>query len=292
VTPPLAPFVDTHVHFYDLGHPTLRWIWLEPGWVHPLLGDIDAIKAQRFAAEELLAESRFAGVSKVVHVQAALGSPDPVDETRWLSEMAERTGVPHGIVAECHLAAPDAEAVLEQHAAFARVRGIRDFGEGDYLRDPAWQRGYRALARHGFVCCLDSSPETYAAAAELARAVPDVVLCIDHAGFPRARDAAYFEHWRRELAPVAALDNTVVKISGLGMFDHRWTVASIRPWVLACLELFGVHRSFFGTNWPVDRLYSSYPDVVAAYREIVAAELGADEQAAVLAGNAERIFRL
>ena len=35
--------------------------------------------------------------------------------------------------------------------------------------------------------------------------------------------------------------------------------------MMACLEIFGVERCFFGTNWPVDRLYSSYDAVVAAY---------------------------
>jgi predicted TIM-barrel fold metal-dependent hydrolase len=68
-------------------------------------------------------------------------------------------------------------------------------------------------------------------------------------------------------------------------------VESIRPWVLACIEEFGAGRSLFGTNWPVDRLYSSYTDVAAAYREIVS-EFTPAEQHALLAGNARRIFRL
>ena len=83
------PFVDSHVHFWDLKHPTLRWVWLEPEFVHPLMGDIDGLKRLRYAADEYIGESRFQNVTKVVHVQAALGSADPVDETRWLQEMAD-----------------------------------------------------------------------------------------------------------------------------------------------------------------------------------------------------------
>jgi predicted TIM-barrel fold metal-dependent hydrolase len=82
-----------------------------------------------------------------------------------------------------------------------------------------------------------------------------------------------------------------VKISGLGMGDHRWTVDSLRPWVLECIDAFGVERSFFGTNWPLDRLYSSYGDVVDAYAEIIR-DFTADEQRALFAGNANRIFRI
>ncbi len=52
---------------------------------------------------------------------------------------------------------------------------------------------------------------------------------------------------------------------GLGMGDPLWTVQSIRPYVLGGIEAFGVDRVVFGTNWPVDRMFSSYPDVINAY---------------------------
>jgi predicted TIM-barrel fold metal-dependent hydrolase len=285
------PFVDTHVHFYDFSRDDLRWAWLEPDFIHPILGNIDGIKARRFVADEFLAETRFANVSKMVHVQAALGSRDPVKETAWLQEMADRSGFPQGIVAECHLANDDYAEVLERHSEHANMRGVRDFGEGDYLVDPNWQRGYRELAKHGWVCCLDSDPDHYHQAAELARAVPGATMCIDHAGFPRKRDEEYFRHWKTELAKVAACENAVIKISGLGMCDPNWTVESWRPWVSSCIELFGVERSFFGTNWPVDRLFSSYPDVIDAYEELIS-EYSPDEQAALFSGNAERIFKI
>ena len=50
------PFVDSHVHFWDLKHPTLRWVWLEPEFVHPLMGDIDGLKRLRYAADEYIGE--------------------------------------------------------------------------------------------------------------------------------------------------------------------------------------------------------------------------------------------
>lgn len=285
------PFVDTHVHFYDFSRDDLRWAWLEADFIHPVLGNIDGIKARRFIADEFIAETRFAHVSKMIHVQAALGSKDPVNETAWLQEMADKTGFPHGIVAECHLADDDYAEVLERHSQYANMRGVRDFGPGDYLIDPSWQRGYRELEKYGWVCCLDSDPDHYQQAAELAKAVPGVTLCIDHAGYPRKRDDEYFAHWKAELAKVAACDNAVIKISGLGMCDPNWTVESWRPWVSTCIELFGTERSFFGTNWPVDRLFSSYTDVIDALEELISG-YSASEQAALFSGNAERIFRI
>jgi len=118
-----------------------------------------------------------------------------------------------------------------------------------------------------------------------------VTICIDHAGFPRRRDTDYFNEWRSGMAELAGQDNTVVKISGLGMCDLQWTVESLRPWVLTCLELWGTKRAFFGTNWPVDRLFSSYGDVIDAYAETIA-DYGESEQRDLFTSNARRIFHL
>jgi predicted TIM-barrel fold metal-dependent hydrolase len=118
-----------------------------------------------------------------------------------------------------------------------------------------------------------------------------VTHCIDHAGFPKRLDREYFERWRAGMRGLAAVPNVVVKISGLGQADHRWTVSSLRSWVRECIEAFGIERSFFASNWPVDRLYSSYGDVLDAYDERTA-DLREAEREALFAGNAERIFRL
>lgn len=286
------PFVDAHVHFHDLRHPRLRYEWLEPGAPpDPVLGPDGAIRSQRYWADDFIAETRFQGVAKVVHVQAAIGSEDPVEETRWLQDFADRLGIPNGIVAYADLAAADAAAVLERHAEFPNLRGVRDLRYDGYLGDPAWRRGYALLERHGLVCCDDPAPEQMPLALELARSFPGITLCIDHCGFPKARDREYFERWRAAIGHLAAAENVVVKISGLGQADHRWTVASIRPWVLACIEAFGVERSLFASNWPVDRLYSSYGDVLDAYDEITTGFSEAEREA-LFAGTAERVFQL
>jgi len=285
------PFVDTHVHYWDLKDPKLRYAWLDRDWSHPVLGDIDGLKVLRYTAEHYIAETRFQNVGKCVHVQAAIGIEDPVEETKWLQEQADRTGFPNGIVAHCDLAGPEAARTLERHMEYPNMRGIRDFGQGDYLVDPTWQQGYALLARHDLVFCLDVLPENLGKARALAERYPDVVLCIDHAGFPRQRDDDYFRMWREGMEDAAKAPNVVIKISGLGMCDNRWTVDSLRPWVVGCIEAFGPERSFFGTNWPVDRLYSSYGDVLDAYEAIIAGFSPA-ERKAMFSENAERVFRI
>lgn len=287
------PFTETHVHFHDLREPSLRYEWLEPGTPDDeLLGDYGAIRSERYWPDDFLAETRFRDVERVVHVQAAIGSEDPVEESRWLQAHHDRIGVPHGIVAYADLAADERDEVLDRHRAFSVLRGIRDFRYDGYLTDPRWEAGYRRLGELGLVCCADP-PDVgdFAAAAAVAHRNPDTVLCIDHAGFPKRRDGDYLAAWRQGLAELAKVPSVVLKISGLGMVDHDWTVESLRPWVLGGIEAFGVERCFFGTNWPVDRLYSSFGDVLDAYEELVG-DFSAAEQQALFTGNARRVFRV
>jgi predicted TIM-barrel fold metal-dependent hydrolase len=286
------PFVDTHVHFYDLRRKDLVYSWLQPAYIHPQLGDINAVKTLVFSADAFQGETRFANVSKVVHVQAALGAPDPVTETIWLEEMAERTGCPDGIVAHAPLADPDVEEILARHvAASRRVCGIRDFGDGDYLVSPDWQRGYSLLEKYGLMCDLDCLWENMGKARDVARKFPHTPMVLEHCGYPRSRSEEYFRDWRQGLKTLAEAENTWCKISGLGMYDHQWTVESWRPWAMSCIEFFGVERCFFGTNWPIDRLYSSYGDVIDAY-EVLTADLTTTEQEALFFRNASAVYRL
>ena len=87
----------------------------------------------------------------------------------------------------------------------------------------------------------------------------------------------------------ATAENIICKISGLGMADHDWTMDSIRPYVLHCIEAFGIERSLFATNWPVDSLFSDYDTIVSAYDEITA-DFTVDERRALFSGNTEGLY--
>jgi predicted TIM-barrel fold metal-dependent hydrolase len=128
-------------------------------------------------------------------------------------------------------------------------------------------------------------------ARDLARKFPRIPMVLDHCGLPVARTKEYFEAWRKGIATLAQAENTVCKISGLGIYDQKWTVESIRPWVLACIEAFGPKRCIFATNWPVDKLFSTYDDLLDAYAKIVAG-FTLDEQKDMFSRNAVRLYRL
>ena len=284
-------FVDTHVHFWDLGNLDLHYSWLQPESRHPQLGErLEALK-KSYVVDDYIAETRGLDVVKAVHVQAALGIEDPVKETEWLQAAAGRTGFPQAIVAYSNLRDPRVEEELARHCELPNMRGIRDFSEGDYLVDPAFQRGYALLERFRLVSSMNVYWEDMPKARALATKFAGIPMVLDHAGFPQERTDEYFGNWQKGIRTLAEAENVVCKISGLGMCDFDWTVDSIRPWILHCIEAFGPDRCIFATNWPVDRLFSTYGTLIDAYKQIVGG-FSEGEKIAMFSGNAERLYRI
>lgn len=75
------------------------------------------------------------------------------------------------------------------------------------------------------------------------------------------------------------------------MTDHHWTVESLRPVVLETIEIFGSDRCMFASNFPVDSLYSTYSDLITAFRTITA-DFSPGERALLFHANAARVYRL
>ncbi|MBA2576186.1 MAG: amidohydrolase family protein [Euzebyaceae bacterium] len=284
-------FVDTHHHLWDLGRFHYDWLSGE-GWPGhtALLGDYSSIRRD-YLVEELLAEFATANVVKSVHVEAAYAGPDPVEETEWLQQVAEEHGFPHALVVFCDIEAEDADAQLDRHCACDNVRGVRIRAHPDDVTDPAFRTAFAALGRRNLSYEQNASPGNLVSGRDLARDFPNTQIILGHTGFPLERTDEYFQRWRTEMAELAEAPNVAVKISGLGMVDNAWTVDSIRPWVLSTVEIFGVDRCMFGTNWPVDKLFSTYADLVAAYAEIIA-DFSRDEQEQLFSRNAERYYRI
>lgn len=284
--------VDAHVHFWDHSVPGLAWAWLEPDFEHPRVRSLHRYDAPRYTGAELRREAEGAGVTRVVHVQAARRIPDPERETEWLETAADVEGWPSAIVGDCPLASPEGPALIARHAASSRFRGVRDMTAAAALDEPQVRTTCRALAEHGATCELMVSFEHFDAMARLAGDVPDATFVLGHAGLPIERTEEYRRRWQEGLTGLARSPNVVCKISSLASgADPQWTVASLRPWVRGCVEAFGPDRCMVGTNWPIDRHYGTYRGLVDAYRTIVA-DLTEREQAAVLSQTAERVYRL
>jgi predicted TIM-barrel fold metal-dependent hydrolase len=108
---------------------------------------------------------------------------------------------------------------------------------------------------------------------------------------PIERERGGLDVWQRGLAALARIPHVSIKISGLGMVDHRWTVDSIRPLVRYTIETFGAGRCMFASNFPVDSLKSDFNTLYDAFKAIVS-DYPVAEQRKLFHDNAVRIYRL
>ena len=75
------------------------------------------------------------------------------------------------------------------------------------------------------------------------------------------------------------------------MPGKRWTPGLNREIVLSAIEIFGVQRAMFASNFPVDGLCASFDEIYAGFRQIVQG-FAPLEQRALFHDNAVRIYAM
>jgi predicted TIM-barrel fold metal-dependent hydrolase len=290
--------VDAHQHFWD---PTSHYY----PWLNDLpriafrYGDYGSI-CRTYLPADYRADAAPFEVVKTVYVETEWDPKDPVGEMRYVETMRREHGLPTVAVAQAWLDAPDAGRALEQQARFDFVRSVRhkpranasptDAAPGG-TADPRWRAGYAGLARNGLSFDLQTPWWHLPEAARLAADFPDTRIILNHTGLPADRSAEGIAGWKRAMEALASCPNVAVKISGLGQRGQPWTVAANRDIVLTTIDLFGVERCMFASNFPVDSLCATFPVIFGGFREIVGGFSTAEQQA-LFRDNAIRIYAM
>ncbi|MFJ8749124.1 amidohydrolase family protein [Streptomyces sp. NPDC102441] len=283
----MTPFavIDAHHHVWDLAVRDQDWI----------TGEELAPIRRTFTLADLETEARAAGVVATVLVQTVT----VVEETPELLALADGSTLVAGVVGWTDLTAPDIADTLAGLRALpggGRLVGIRHQVQGE--ADPEWLlrpdvlRGLRAVAAAGLVYDLIVRPHQLPAAVRAAALLPELTFVLDHAGKPPVARGET-QPWAGHVRALAALPNTVCKLSGLVTeADPRsWTVEDLRPYADSVIEAFGPDRTMFGSDWPVCRLAAGYTEVLEAARELTG-RLGEDGRRSVFAGTARRVYGL
>jgi L-fuconolactonase len=287
--------VDAHLHLWDLQRSAYSWITPELGPLHTTI-----------TAERAHGELAAVGVERAVLVQAE----DSVADTEFMLEVAAEHDWVAGVVGWVQLDDPAvAAAQLDRFTADPAFRGVRhlvhDDPRDDFLALPAVRTSLALLAQRGLPYDVpDAWPRHLTATADLAGALPELTVVLDHLGKPPhargtaaggaggvGKDQPDFADWREAFAAVAARQNTVAKVSGLQVRGEPFTAAGVRPSWEAALELFGPDRLLWGSDWPMTLLTAGYGGTWEVMAELLG-ELTGEEQGKILAGNAQRVYGL
>ena len=293
-----GPMIDTHHHIWrrkDVG-------WLADPPIPRMFGDYFGIRRD-YPVEEWMNDIVPEGFTKSVHVTAMWGPGRALDESKWLQATADKHGFPHGIVCNVDLADPNVEDALKAQKQFPNLRGVRQMlywdtqpvrqgaPRPDICNTPEFRRGFALLEKHGLSFELQIYAPQAKHAVELIKAFPNVPMILVHAGMLIERTPEAINEWRAALTAMAAFPNLHVKLSGLGMYSQGISYAQARQVIRDVIQIFGVERTVYGSNFPLEKLHASYADFFAGYRKVLS-EYSEAEQRAVLHDNAMKFYRL
>lgn len=256
--------VDAHHHVWDLSVRDQGWI------TGPELRPL----RRNFTVADLAPEARAAGVDRTVLVQTVTVA----EETPEFLALAAEHDLIAGVVGWTDLTRPDVAdelARLRELPGGRYLKGIRHQVQGE--ADPQWllradvRRGLAAVAEAGLVYDLVVLPHQLPACVGAAAALPELTFVLDHLGKPPIASGER-EPWETAVRSLAALSNTVCKVSGMvtEADPTSWTVADLRPYAGVVLDAFGPDRLMFGSDWPVCTLAASYGQVLDTARELTA----------------------
>ncbi|MER6346323.1 amidohydrolase family protein [Streptomyces sp. NPDC001595] len=277
--------VDAHHHVWDLSVRDQEWI------TGPRLGPL----RRDFTVDDLRPEADAAGVDRTVLVQTVTVP----EETPELLALADGDQLIAGVVGWTDLTRPDIAdelARLRELPGGGRLRAIRHQVQSE--PDPHWllrpdvHRGLAAVAAAGLAYDLVVRPHQLPVCARAAAGHPGLAFVLDHLGKPPVASGAT-EPWAGAVRALAALPNTVGKLSGLVTEADlaSWTIADLRPYADVVLDAFGPHRLMYGSDWPVCTLAATYGEVITAAAELTAG-LSASERAEVFTHTATRVYSL
>ena len=294
----MTAIVDAHHHIWR--QADLPWLL---GPMQPrIFGPYEAIKRD-YLIDEFLEDVKGTGVVKSVYVQANWAPNWFADEAAWVQSVSDRTGWPHGLVAYADFTVDDVRPQLEKLKPYALMRGVRQqfhwhenpmyrfAARPDVPADPTVQKNVARLADYGWSFDLQVFTSQMKDAAKLAKSCPEVTFILQHAGMLEDLSEEGKAAWRDGLMRLAEQPNIVSKLSGFGTFIHKNDAEHVDEVLNETVNTFGTDRCLFGSNFPIEKLWTSYADLVGAF-QAGAASLSKADQKTIFHDTALRVYQL
>jgi len=296
--------VDAHHHLWDLNNADTKYSWLMVTEGEAFFGDYAAIR-KSYLIEDYLEDAKNQNIIKSVHVQAEHDDDKPVNETAWLQNLADThsSNLPNAIVAFADFSKNNVAEILDAHQEYKNTRGIRQIlsynkdepkyshATEDFMKNSSWVENFKNIRNRNLSFDIQIYKHQMQDAVDLATKYNDVLFILNHTGEPCYQSKEYIESWEQNMKKLAKCENVVAKISGLGMFDPNWTIDSTRIFVEKTIQIFGIKRCMFASNFPVDKIFNSFDTYWNSFKEITKNYSENDKQL-LFSANAEKYYRI
>jgi L-fuconolactonase len=286
------PIMDTHIHLFQVDRPGgVKW---------PAPANKFLYKNSLPADYEALA--RPLGVLGCGIVEASPDNPD----NHWILDHVQGNAFFPWYVAQLEIGSATFVADLDELGQDRRVVGIRGYlwgPEAGITLDAQQLTALRALSARGMTLDIISRYATNPKAKvdQLARAVPDLRIIIDH--LAGAKFATPDPQWVADIQMLARNKNVYIKFSSffdmfnpdaMGNEDQPWTsprdVAQYKPHFDVLLAAFGPDRLIWGSNHPVVAMGGTMKDEIALAEQYLG-PLGKETRDKIMFRNAILFYR-
>ena len=296
--------VDAHHHLWDLNNKNTKYSWLMVKEGEAFFGDYAAIR-KSYLLEDYIEDAKNQNIIKSVHVQAEHDDDKPVNETAWLQNLADTQSskLPNAIVAFADFSKNNVSEILDAHQEYKNTRGIRQIlsynkdepkyshATEDFMKDSSWVENFKHIRNRNLSFDIQIYKHQMEDAVNLANKYNDVLFILNHTGEPCYQSKEYIESWEQNMKKLAKCENVVAKISGLGMFDPNWTIDSTRIFVEKTIQIFGIKRCMFASNFPVDKIFNSFDTYWNSFKEITK-NYSENDKNLLFSSNAEKYYRI
>jgi predicted TIM-barrel fold metal-dependent hydrolase len=128
-------------------------------------------------------------------------------------------------------------------------------------------------------------------AARLAKDFSATPMVLQHCGMPEDTSPQGMAFWLEGMKRLAEQQNIYCKFSGLGTFIHENSDSFIVDITGQSLDLFGAERCIYGSNFPIEKIWTTYPEIINSFRQCLAG-LPQAAQEAIFHDTAHKLYRL
>lgn len=274
--------LDAHQHYWKISRGDYGWITPE---ITTLYKD--------FLPNDLIPHLRDHHIEQTILVQAA----PTIEETEFLLDLSNKSESIAGVVGWIDLEDSNYRAQFDRFKKHPKFVGFRLMIQDMIDETIVLQERYLEALRYfadkevpiDLLCVHHQLPTVI----RLLEKVPNLRGVVNHIGKPHIAGKV-MEPWKSDMRQIAKYKNIYCKLSGMVTeADHKsWQKDDFVAYIRHVLDIFGMDRVMFGSDWPVCLLAGSYDDVVHVFEHALPKNLPKSDHQKLFGENAQKFYKL
>lgn len=273
--------IDSHQHFWN--YNPVRDSWIDESM---------QVIRKDFLPKDLKPILETNNVDGCIAVQADQSE----EETKFLLQCAEENSFIKGVVGWLDLRASNIEDRLAHYSKNNLFKGVRHIVQGEsdeaFMLQPDFLNGINKLKQFGLTYDILIHQGQLEQAIALVEKCPNQQFILDHIAKPKITEGVDAV-WENNIRLLASYANVSCKISGMVTETEgfKWEGSDFTPFLDVLVEVFGVNRLLYGSDWPVCLLSGEYKEVLEIIENYFQ-NFSKEDRLKVMGGNATRMYKL